>query len=291
MRIPLSLSLAALFLLAGASACARPATTPPAPQEAAYARTPGETLRYRKHSEWTVSDGLAGMPRSESRYRRDSRFAITFTGDGLARAWFESVRLESSGGSEPRTVQVAGDGVAGLPFVLSVGPRGSDSVVSTPGFPSDWRGLESQFNGFFPRLPGGPLTPGRAWTDSGTDEGGDTAFVTRSSRYIAYRVTSTERIRGADVVVVRYDGTFESEERWRKQPTGIGLDPYLMPAVVSHTQTEVHGTIYFAPRPGRIIRHTWTSETFFSRPSGHVESADQQTNARVTVELISSPRG
>ena len=274
---PFPAPLLPVLLLACTPGCATvaPDTSPP-PQEAAYARTPGDTLRYRKRSEWSVSYGLAGMRQSRgSRNRRDARFAITFTADGRAHAWLE---------------QTAGADGGGLPVVVAMGPRGIDSIVSEPRFPPASPGLEDQLDGFFPRLPGGPLTPGREWIDSGTDEVEDRRYVTRNSRYITYRVTGTGRIRGTAVVVVRYDAIFKSEEQRRTIPTGI--NPYLLYSLSggSHTQTEEQGTLYFAPRPGRLVRRTSTGESTFSRPSGYAEAIVQDTRYRVTVDLVSSPR-
>ncbi|HKP77390.1 MAG TPA: hypothetical protein VJT67_17805, partial [Longimicrobiaceae bacterium] len=247
---------------------------------------PGETLRYRKHSEWSTSVGLAGMMHPPARYRRDSRFAITYTGDGRARAWIESVRLEARGDTGRPTVEIGGADVVGLPFILALGPRGSDSTVSRPRFSLDWSEMAGQFNGFFPRLPGGPLAPGREWTDTGTNEVQDSNFVTLTSRFATYRATGTGRVRGHDVVVVEYHSTTISDERWRRPPPE-GMYPYGGSGTVSHTESRVDGTFYFAPRSGRLVRHTWTSETSNSRPSGHVEAAEQETTARVTIDLIS----
>ena len=284
MRILVFAALGSL-LVAGASSCAAPPSAAPAAQDAAYALTPGVTLRYRKQSEWTTTSGLSGMmERDRSRYRRDSRFAITFSGEGRARASIESSRLvETPAEGGDATVRTAGPDVVGLPFVLALGPRGSDSLVSWPSFPQEWADMASQFNGFFPKLPGGPLTPGREWTDSWSDERGDTSIVTRTSHYTLYRVEGTERIRGTDVVVVRYVTRSTTERRWRNPLPGI--DPYLMPQVMSHRDAEVNGTFYFAPRSGRLVRHTYTAETSISRPSGHVEAFVDEITSHVTIDL------
>ncbi len=291
MRIFMRVAPAVLFL-GGTAACAppRPATLP-GPHDATYARTPGDTLRYRKHSEWSTSFGLAGMPDAgRSRYRRDTRLAITFTADGTARGWFEAMRLESRGGGERPDIQQAGADVVGLPFVLAVGPLGIDSILSAPGLPPSWSELGSEFNGIFPRLAGGALTPGREWTSNGSGEREDRSFVTRYTRAISYRVVGTSTLRGVPVVVVRYDATFEDRSRGRRSASSPAADPYLFPIYEDYTRTEEHGTFYFAPATGRVVRHDWTGESFFSRPSGHVESADQRTEYRATLELVSSPR-
>jgi len=288
MRVTVSSTLGMLFL-AGAGACVPPSRSAPPPQDAAYAFTPGETLRYRKHSEWSTTDLAGNHQLGASRYRRDSRFAITFTGDGRARAWIESSRIEERGDTGPATVETAGTGVVGLPFALAVGPRGSDSTLSSPSFPPSWSGMAGQFNSFFPRLPGGPLVLGSHWTDSGTNEVQDSNFVTLSSYYTAYRVTGTGRIRGEDVVVIEYHSTETSRQRLRNPPRE-GSYPYGMSDLASQTDVRVDGVVYFAPRSGRLVRRTWTSETSFSRPSGNLEAAVQETSARVTIDLISARR-
>jgi hypothetical protein len=279
-----------VHLLASTAGCASVARqSPRATQDAAYAWTPGDTLRYRKHSEWSSSYGLAGMPQSNgSRNRRDSRVAIAFTGNGRATGWFESIQFEVRGGNEPE-LRVVGSDVVGAPFVLAVGPRGSDSVVSRPRLPREWSDLENQFNGFFPRLPGGPLTMGREWNDSGSDLVEDSTRATTNTRDVTYRVAGTRRMRGVSVVVVTYEARYVTDERSKRMPPP-GMDPYLMPSAVMHRETTVNGTYYFAPASGRLVRHSWTSEGYLSRPSGYVEAATQQTNSRVTIDLVSSPR-
>jgi hypothetical protein len=262
----------------------------PAPGDAAYALTAGDTLRYRVRSEWSATYGLAGMPQAGgTRYRRDARLAIAFTGGGRARAWFESVRLEiRDQGSRPE-VRVAGAEVVGMPFLLAVGPRGSDSVLSRPPLPPQWSDVGDQLGGFLPRLPGGPLPAGREWSDTGTNNEVEGHMVTSNSRDVTYRVGGTERIRGVPVVVVTYEATYQSTTRSTASPPP-GMDPYLMPSMVSYIETRARGTYYFAPRSGRLVRHSWTSERYFSRPSGHVEAATQSTIVRVTIDLVSRLR-
>lgn len=282
-----------ILLLIGTVACARPAPgTLRSPQDAAYARVPGDTLRYREQSEWVSSDGLAGgMHKSApTRFRRDTRLAVTFADSGLARAWIESVQIRNPGRDDgfPRE-QTAGAEVVGLPFVLGVGPRGSYTVVSAPRFSGSWSGLRSQFNGFFPRLPGGALTMGRTWEDSGGREVVDSLTVTTYSHHIAYRVRGTGTIRGAPVVIVEYDAEFNSDSRPRNMDAFT--QPYLHQfALGDAMRSEEHGTIYFAPGTGRLVRRTWTGDRTFSRPSGYVEAAVQEVTYRGTLELLSNPR-
>jgi hypothetical protein len=281
-----------IIVLAGTAACARP--TPgafPQPQEAAYSRTPGDTLRYRKHSEWSTSFGLAGMPESgRTRYRQDLHLATTFAPDGTARGWVEALRVETRGSDGSRAIQQGDADVIGLSYELAVGPRGIDSILSAPRLAPRWAGMGSHFNGIFPRLPGGALSPGREWTNHGSGERQDSVFVTRYSRAITYRVVGTSKMRGVPVVAVQYDARFEETSRSRRSALSPGLDPYLFPPYQDNTRTVEHGTFYFTPATGRVVRHEWTGESDFSRPSGHVEAAVQHTEYRATLELVSRPR-
>jgi hypothetical protein len=290
MRISLFLLLSAL-LLSVPPACAPPApATSPPPRDAVYARTPGDTLRYRERTESVSSDGLAGMRASAgTRYRRDARLAIAFMDGDSARAWFEAVRLETTGGGEAREVQSAGPDVVGLPFVLAVGPRGIDSTVSAPLFPASWDGLQGQFNGFFPRLPGGVLAPGREWEDTGAREGTDSVFRTRYSWNASYRVVGDSTIGGVPVVSVQYE-SFSREARIGRSAEDPSRPTYL-PPYEDQTDRVVHGRFYFAAGTGRLVLQTWAGARDFSRTSFvGAEAAVQHTEFSGRRELISNPR-
>lgn len=274
-----------LFLaVAGLPGCAPAKGPSPLEQPAAYARTPGETLRYRERYAWSARYGMGLPPEAEqSGNMRETHAAIQFTGGDTARAWIESLRIATPG----RPEQVAGADVLHLPFLLTIGPRGIDSVLQRPPIPSGWE-VNQFFTRYLPRLPGGPLAPGRTWEDASSVDLSDSTWTGRRTRTTNYRVAGDSVIRGERVVVVEYTMLIESQERMRNSPTSAPGMPYLRPMVISTFQEE-QGRLYFAPRTGRLV--------FRTRRGAHEQSSTSYTNVEAstvvtkysgTTELISA---
>jgi hypothetical protein len=272
-----------ILALAGVPGCAPAKGPPPLEQPAAYARTRGETLRYREHSEWSSSFGM-GVPEEGPRSVRDALVAIQFTAGDTARAWIESLRIATP----DRPDEVAGADVLHLPFVLSIGPRGIDSVLQRPRFPSQWEGLGQFFTRYLPPLPGGPLAAGRTWQDASSTDLSDSTWSGGRTRTATYRVAGDSVIRGQRVVVVEYTLLIQGERRMRNSPSEAPGMPYLRPMVISNFQEE-QGRLYFAPRTGRLVLRTRTGvEEQSSTSYTSVEAATTVTKYSVTDELVSA---
>ncbi|MFL5541711.1 MAG: hypothetical protein ACJ8J0_22185 [Longimicrobiaceae bacterium] len=269
-----------ILALVALAACAPAATRGPALQDAVYARTPGDTLRYTWETEFY------DPPQWDSvSARRSWRLAVTFTGGDTARAWIEALRLETTG-SDAR-VFTAGPEVVGLPFVLRVGPLGSDSVLAVPQIPNGWSEARSQFNGFFPRLPGGPLRPGRDWSEGSTVDVSDSLWTGESTRSVHYQVVGDSTLHGARVVVIAFD--LQATRQIRRRPGGTQLPPDLpyRPELVQTVSYEQHGRLYFEPRTGRLVRRTHAGKETQELPSyTSPEAAVLERRYRSTVELV-----
>jgi hypothetical protein len=236
-RTPLLALLAALH--AGAAAAQAPA----------YARTPGDTLRYREVTERVTE--VPGNPRRLQ--RRDARLAVAFTAADTARAWYDTLRL---GAAEADGELSAEPSVAGLVFVLAFGARGVDSALAVPAFPDAVRGradLRWQFWDFFPRLPAGPLAPGTAWGDtmvrSRTVEGGGNGVESTDTRIASYRVVGDSVIGGHAVVVVEA----------RAETNGVLSGRLFGVAVQGTTRETERGRFYFDPVRGVLVRRVRTA--------------------------------
>lgn len=274
-----------LFLtLAGLPDCAPAKGPSPLEQPAAYARTPGETLRYRERWESSSSFGM-GIPEDGPRTMRDALVAIQFTGGDTARAWIESLRVATP--NQPD--QVAGADVLHLPFLLMIGPRGIDSVFQRPPIPSQWE-VDQLFTRYLPRLPGGPLALGRAWQETSSVDLSDSVWTGGRTRTADYRVVGDSVTRGERVVVVEYTVLIESQRRMRDSPSSAPGMPYLRPMVISTFHQE-QGRLYFAPRTGRLVLRTRAGELDQSSTSyTNVEANTHVTKYSGTTELISARR-
>lgn len=274
-----------LLALAGLPGCASAKGPSPLEQPAAYARTPGETLRYREHSEWSSSFG-SGVPEEGPTSVRDALVAIRFMAGDTARAWIESLRLATPG----RPEQVAGADVLHQPFLLSIGPTGIDSVLQSPSFPGQWEELGQVFNRYLPRLPGGALTSGRTWQETSSVDLSDSTWTGRRTRTVNYRVAGDSVTRGERVVVVEYTLLIEGQQRMRNSPSEAPGMPYLRPMVISDFHEE-HGRLYFAPGTGRLVLRTRSGVQEQSSTSyTNVEASTQVTKYSATTELISAGR-
>ncbi|HYR12395.1 MAG TPA: hypothetical protein VEQ60_31700 [Longimicrobium sp.] len=283
-----SLLVAILVLHGGAGCALAPPGEPPLEQDAAYARTPGDTLRYHGISTSYHESDLGAMQRSgRTRTVREARTAVAFTGGDTARAWIESYHIQTS--AEVGGTQNAGPEVTMLPFGLTLGALGDEETLSTPDFPQYWSGLKSYFTNFFPRLPGGPLHLGRTWGDTIITDLSTEHFRGAQTRIIRYRVTGQERIRGVPVVVVAFDSYLEGRLDQRNPPDPITM-PFIRP-IVEKTEVEEHGHIYFAPRTGRLVRRTRQGvERRASSSPVNVEGMTYTTEYSSTLELLPDRR-
>jgi hypothetical protein len=286
MRIVSLRPLLMLLALAGLPGCAPAKGPSPLEQPAAYARTPGETLRYRERYEWSSGIGMGLPPEAEqSGSVRETHVAIQFTGGDTARAWIESLRIATPGQPD----RVAGADVLHLPFLLTIGPLGIDSVFQRPPIPSGWE-VDHFFTRYLPRLPGGPLTPGRTWQNASHVDLSDSTWFGGLNRTTNYRVVGDSVTRGERVVVVEYTVLNESQRRMRNSPTEAPGMPYLRPMVIS-TFHEEQGRLYLAPRTGRLVLRTRSGVYEQSSTSyTNVEASTVVTNYRGSSELISAGR-
>jgi hypothetical protein len=232
-----------LALLASLHASAAAAQAP------VYARTPGDTLRYRE-----VTERVTEVPGNPQRVqRRDARLALAFGAADTARAWYDTLQLGTA--EEGGAARVVGD-VAGRVFVLSFGARGVDTTLAIPAFPDAVRGradLRWQFWDFFPRLPAGPLAPGTAWGDTmaraRTVEGGGNELESTDTRIASYRVVGDSTIGGHAVVVVEA----------RAETNGV-LSGRLFSVPVQGTSRETErGRFYFDAARGVLVRRVRTA--------------------------------
>ncbi|HST61527.1 MAG TPA: hypothetical protein VLK84_22665 [Longimicrobium sp.] len=249
-----------------------------AAQGPAYARTPGDTLRYRE-----VSERVMDTPGSPPRVRRqDATLAVAFAAGDTARAWYEALRLEAEGGGEARVLE---DG-PGRVFVLAFGARGVDTTLAIPAFPDPIRAradLRWQFWDFFPRLPAAPLLPGTGWADTivraRTVEGGGNEMESTDTRIMRYQVVGDSSIGERAVVVVEAQG----------ETNGV-LSGRLFGVLVRGTSRETErGRFYFDAARGVLVRRTRTATGVLDltlpegdRP-GTVHRTDQFSG---TVELL-----
>lgn len=232
-----------LALLASLHASAAAAQAP------AYARAPGDTLRYREVWERVIQ--TPGAPRKVQ--RQDATIAVAFAGGDSARAWYDALRLqEADGDAPPRT---AGN-VAGLGFVLAFGPRGVDSTRSAPAFPAEVRemaDLRWQFWDFFPRLPAGPLGAGTAWADTAVRqrmlEGGGGEVRSTDTRVSRYRVVGDSVIGELAVVVVEA----------RAETNGVLGGSLFGLEVQGASRATEHGRFYFDASRGVLVRRVRTA--------------------------------
>lgn len=244
-----------LLLVAAMSACAPVAGPSLLGQEAAYTRTPGETLHYREVHELSLRTGMMEMiEQPPTRLVRDARFVIRFTDDDRAQAWVESLRFASIEAPE-RPRRIAGADVLQQQFTLRIGARGIDSIVAAPALPEPWSEVGTLLRDFFPRLPGGQLARGQEWEDTSTQDLSDSVTTGMGTRRVRYRVVGGGVIGGERVVVTEYELESRSESRLRPehQPPGDHLPGK---EGAEWTRQEERGRIYFAPRTGRFVRRT-----------------------------------
>jgi hypothetical protein len=276
-----SLSPPVLLVAAAMAACAPASGPSPLEQEAAYARTPGQTLHYREVSRSSSRIGM-GMPAPDAEARRavnDVRVAIRFTeGDG-AQVWIESPRSGTA---------TTGVDLRETPFTARMGPRGIERIAAPPALPETSSDVADQLRAFFPRLPGGPLSHGRAWDEASTRDLSDEDWTGTQTRTVQYRVVGSDAIGGERVVVAEYEMLTRTQLRGRQTMRYEPGMPYYPPPGESTHQTE-RGRIYFAPRTGRFVRRSGSGVREQSRSVYATEAAVQVTEYTITSELV-SPR-
>lgn len=265
MRLVLVLAtLAALHAHAGAA------------QGHAYARTPGDTLRYTERAESTTRMGEGGPVAT---YRERSRIALVFGPGDTARAWFEALSVEDSLPSGRRR---AGEEGIGLPFVLAFGPRGVDSTLAAPDFPARLDSimpLETQFANYFPRLSGRPLLPGAGWTDTLSLNESAGGWRATHVRVTTYRVVQDTTLGGVPIVVVEFTSRLDS----RGADPGAGYE--------ETRRLDDMGWFYFAPGPGVLLRRTRFGEgVTVGRMAASGQRFETTSEYSSTVELVSAPR-
>jgi len=226
-----------LFAILVAAAFSAPA----AAQGHVYARAPGDTLRYRMHSE--ARREIVGEKDNINKFGHDVRISLAFQPGDTTRAWFDSLRVMESG---PAGELAAGPEGNGLPFVLLFGPLGVDTTLSAPDFPRSLDSLidlRTQFGTLLPRLPGGPLLPGTTWTDTLVEAGRMGPWEVRDVYVTDYRVVGDSVIGGVGVVVVQLTGRLRGTAYHE-----TGYDAV--------TEREESGRFYFAPEPGVLVRRS-----------------------------------
>lgn len=279
------------LLFVGIGGCAAGGTGGSAwPGDAAYAHVPGDTLGYVLTTEWSVSIGMAGAPGEGGRKTvREARIAFAFTGVSRATAWIESAREERPGSGQP--VRTGGPEVVGRPFVLQLGRRGIDSVESDTPIHPDWSDLGDGLRSLLPRLPGGPLSPGRQWEVKSDEDLSSATEDGRQTRTATYRVAGDTVIGAAAVVVVEYESLFERRIRSRTAPAMPPGGPPLMPFASSRYEEE-RGRWYFDVAAGRLVRHTRSGTHSLTLPNhGSAEGASQERRFSETLELVSTRGG
>jgi hypothetical protein len=279
--LPTLLRILVLVPLAGCTPAAR---VSPLAQEAAFARRPGETLRYVGRTEYF--DSRPGGDPERITSARNVRYAIAFTGGDTARAWIDAMTVERMGGVV--RVDTAGPEVVGRPFTLVVDALGKDSVIAAP--PLGWSEAP-RFVDFFPPLPGGPLGPEKVWYDYRKVDTSDSLRAGEFTQTVVYHVEGDSTIRGTKVVVVEFDVRWSDQSRLRQPlvdpPPGVIYNP----SSIQVRSGEEHGRFYFAPRTGRLVRRVRTGVETVETPSFTAPEASVfETRYRSTLELVDARR-
>lgn len=197
---------------------AAPPPPPPPPPPAAATqtvRTGPSALRYLMHQVVHIEQEFQGM-RQPLDFGLRIYFAVTISPPADSVGYATTITIDSvapdSGTTVPMGINVAA--AKGLSFRGRLTPRGefrnqvlSDSVAAQALSP-----IVGSFRNFFPRLPGGGLTLGAAWTDTTTENdraaGNITVTSVNSSRAAAWEdrsgahalrleVTSAFKIQGS----------------------------------------------------------------------------------------------
>jgi hypothetical protein len=257
----------------------------PLAQEAAFARRPGETLRYVGRTEYF--DSRPGEDPDRVTSARNVRYSIAFARGDTARAWIDAMTVERMG--EVVGVDTAGPEVVGQPFTLLVDPLGKDTVIAAPRFSP---GSEApRFIDFFPPLPGGPLGPDKVWNEYSTVDTSDSLSIGELTRSAAYHVVGDSTIHGAKVVVVAFDVSWSSQVRSRRAMVNPPPGVIYNTSMLQVRSGEEHGRFYFAPRTGRLVRRVRTGvETVETPMYTSPDAAVFETRYRSTLDLVDARR-
>jgi hypothetical protein len=244
-----------------------------------YKRARIDTLRYRETTKQTTQ---SDMPNGAINVNVDLNgvVALAFMRGDTARMWYDSVnaKIDSPMGD------VGGDLANQLvrkPFMLRFSPNGRVRLISAPAVesPAGPSMMERGFSEWFPRLPAKPLAVGTEWQDTAVENLQPApGMKTTKTTVMRYKVTGDSTAAGLKVFVIEAVGTSESK--------GTGS----MGAVtVNNTgNTEINGTILFAPDPGIMVsRTTRTKEDSKSEMSGRATmSLPSHTQLESRIELI-----
>jgi hypothetical protein len=223
-------------------------------QKAEYARTAGDTLRYRNATKMEgVVRGAAGD--APFTLTRDATFAFAFSGGESVTAWYDALAIEASGslgGDKPNS-----DALLRAPFRLHMEATGKVVTVKAPEAPRTARliaELPPQLDDFFPRLPvDGRMVIGTAWVDTATRAEGDSAGHHLSIRRINHNRAARDSMvagRRVTVIVQHVDIRITSTVPMQTQP-------YI--AALALTGNE-DGTALFSVRDGQLIYRERTGE-------------------------------
>lgn len=131
-----------------------------------YRLPPGDTIRYR---EVTNGETIIRTPQGDlvSTSEHDATIGVVGAGEGVARAWFEALRLRAvgpTGDQSPSTAELIG-----RPYELAFPASGDVEVLGVPEFPAAVAAitdLTHQFFDFFAALPAVEPSNGYAWVDT-----------------------------------------------------------------------------------------------------------------------------
>lgn len=267
-------------MLVALAGCTPAPRVSPLAQEAAFARRPGETLRYVGRTEYC--DSRPGGDPDRVTSARNVRYAIAFTGGDTARAWIDAMTVERMG--EVVRVDTAGPEVVGRPFTLVVDALGKDSVIAAP--PLGWSEAP-RFVDFFPPLPGGPLGPEKVWNDYTTLDTSDSLSIGELTRSVVYHVVGDSAIRGTKVVVVAFDVRWYSQIRSRRAMVNPPPGVIYNTSMLQVRSGEEHGRFYFAPHTGLLMRRVRSgAETVETPMYTSPEAAVFETRYRSTLDLV-----
>ncbi len=202
--------IAATVLLLGLGACAGPGGT--APSGGLMYRVPDQpTLTYTTADTTNIDIDAGAMGSFRMKGTSTATLAMAFSqGEGGVQvtATFEKLAASLSqpmGGSQTATES----DIQGA-LVFSMDRKGKGTLISQPvlkGVVEQMANPVTLVHEFFPRLPGGPVSPGATWTDTirydvDTDQGG-----TSSTSVMAYTLRGDTVVDGTALLKVTFQGT------------------------------------------------------------------------------------
>ncbi|MGH7519947.1 MAG: hypothetical protein ACREMI_01575 [Gemmatimonadales bacterium] len=170
---------------------AAPGAPPPAPPPAQGVRLGPSALRYMMHQVVHIDQEFQGM-RQPLDFGLRIYFAVTINGPADSSGYPTTITIDSvapdSGTTVPMGINLSA--AKALSFAGRLTPKGEfrNQVPSDSAAAQSLSPIVGSFRNFFPRLPGGGLTLGAAWTDTTTENDRAAGSVT---------VTSINRSRAA----------------------------------------------------------------------------------------------